>query len=234
MAIKGIVFDKDGTLIDVDRTWLPIYRSILQELFVTDEAGAEVLMELAGYDRIAKRMRSGSAMAGGTTAQLVDIWWAGHSVEERADMCHKLDHDYVVLVEQHLTPLMPLPPIMAALKADGYRLGLATNDSFVSATHHVKLIGLTSLFETIITSDRVKHAKPSGDMIRAFAAQTGLQTYEIAIVGDNSHDLEEARNGGAGLGIGVLSGNAAREDIAHLADYVIDSVADLPQLMRSL
>lgn len=234
MAIKGIVFDKDGTLIDVDRTWLPIYRNILKELFATDEAGAEVLMEKAGYDPVTRRMRAGSVIAGGTTGQLVDIWWAGHNVKDRADMCRRLDHDYVALVEQHLTPLMPLPPIMAALRADGYRLGLATNDSFVSATHHVKLIGLAAHFEAIITSDRVSQAKPSGDMIRAFALQTGLQPFEIAIVGDNSHDLEEARNGGAGLGIGVLSGNAAREDIAHLADYVIDSVADLPQLMRSL
>ena len=234
MAIKGIVFDKDGTLIDVDRTWLPIYRSILQELFATDEAGAEALMEKAGYNPATKRMRAGSVMAGGTTGQLVDIWWAGHSIADRADMCRRLDHDYTALVEQHLTPLMPLPPIMTALRADGYRLGLATNDIFVSATHHVRLIGITSHLEAIITSDRVNQAKPSGDMIRAFAAQTGLQPFEIAIVGDNSHDLEEAHNGGAGLGIGVLTGNATRDDIAHLADYVIDSVADLPRLMRSL
>ena len=234
MAIKGILFDKDGTLIDVDRTWLPIYSGILQDLFATDEAGAEFLLEKAGYDPATKRMRAGSVIAGGTTAQLVDIWWVGLSIKDRADMCRRLDHDYVALVEQHLTPLMPLPPIMAALKADGYRLGLATNDSFVSATRHVGLIGLTLHLEAIITSDRVSQAKPSGDMIRAFAAQTGLQPFEIAIVGDNTHDLEEAHNGGAGLGIGVLTGNATREDISHLADYVIDSVADLPRLLRSL
>ena len=34
--------------------------------------------------------------------------------------------------------------------------------------------------------------------------------------------------------VAVLSGNAGREDIAHLADYTIDSVADLPALLRSL
>jgi phosphoglycolate phosphatase len=54
------------------------------------------------------------------------------------------------------------------------------------------------------------------------------------MVGDNPHDMEEARAGGAGLAIAVLSGNAAREDIAHLADYTIESVADLPALLRSL
>ena len=34
--------------------------------------------------------------------------------------------------------------------------------------------------------------------------------------------------------VGDLSGNAERHDIAHLADYTIDSVADLPALLRSL
>jgi phosphoglycolate phosphatase len=54
------------------------------------------------------------------------------------------------------------------------------------------------------------------------------------MVGDNSHDVEEARNGGAGLAIAVLSGNAAHDDIAHLADYTLGSVAELPAFLRSL
>jgi phosphoglycolate phosphatase len=71
-------------------------------------------------------------------------------------------------------------------------------------------------------------------MIRKFAAHTGLAPAEIAMVGDNLHDIEEARNGGAGLAVAVLSGNAAHHDIAHLADHTLASVAELPSLMRSL
>ena len=47
------------------------------------------------------------------------------------------------------------------------------------------------------------------------------------MVGDNPHDMEEARNGGAGLAIGVLSGNAGHGDLDHLADHVIPSIAHL-------
>ena len=76
--------------------------------------------------------------------------------------------------------------------------------------------------------------KPSGNMIRRFAEITGLPPSAIAMVGDNHHDMEEARNGGAGLAIAVLSGNAGHEDIAHLADYTLASVAELPALLKSL
>ena len=88
--------------------------------------------------------------------------------------------------------------------------------------------------DDIIAADTVPVPKPSGNMITRFAEITGLPASAIAMVGDNHHDMEEARAGGAGLAIAVLSGNAAREDIAHLADYTIDSVADLPALLRSL
>jgi phosphoglycolate phosphatase len=53
------------------------------------------------------------------------------------------------------------------------------------------------------------------------------------MVGDNRHDLEMARAGGAGLAIGVLSGTGTLETLAPIADVVLDSVADLPGFLAS-
>jgi phosphoglycolate phosphatase len=47
------------------------------------------------------------------------------------------------------------------------------------------------------------------------------------MVGDNRHDLEMAKAGGA-LAIGVLSGTGTRESLSPLADVVLDSIVDLP------
>lgn len=234
MSIRGVLFDKDGTLIDVNATWVPVYRHVLMELFGVDLAGAEALMEQAGYDRQAGKFRAGSTLAGGTTRQLVETWWPGLNEPEIAAKSHLLDHGYGQLVREKLTPLMPLEPILTELRGMGLKLGVATNDSHVSATNHMAHHGVIGLFDDIIAADTVAVAKPSGDMIRRFADFTGLPASAIAMVGDNSHDMEEARKGGAGLAIAVLSGNAAHEDIAHLADYTIASVAELPALLRSL
>jgi phosphoglycolate phosphatase len=234
MTIRAVLFDKDGTLIDVDATWVPIYREMLMDIFATDRDGAEALMEKAGFDRATERFRAGSILAGGTTRQLVDVLWPGldeDGVEEKARL---LDHGYTHLVRERLTPLMPLEPIMAELRAMGLILGVATNDSHVSATAHMTQAGVIGHFEAIIAADTVAVPKPSGNMILSFAEKTGLPPSAIAMVGDNHHDMEEARNGGAGLAIAVLSGNAAHDDIAHLADHTLASIADLPALLRGL
>jgi phosphoglycolate phosphatase len=68
----------------------------------------------------------------------------------------------------------------------------------------------------------------------AFARATGLAPSQIAMVGDNTHDMLTARNAGAGLAIGVLSGTGRHEDLAPLADVVLASVADLPAFLQAL
>lgn len=234
MKIEGILFDKDGTLIDVNATWVPIYRHVFIDMFGTDVAGAEAIMAKAGYDKATDRLIAGSILAGGTTRQLVDVLWPGVSPEEHDAMVHKLDHGYRDLVSHNLVPLMPLEPVLSDLRAMGLKLGVATNDVHLSAKAHMTQVGVVEHFEDIIGADTVPVPKPSGNMIRRFAEITGLAPAAIAMVGDNHHDMEEARNGGAGLAIAVLSGNAAHEDIAHLADYTLNSVAELPALLRSL
>jgi phosphoglycolate phosphatase len=57
---------------------------------------------------------------------------------------------------------------------------------------------------------------------------------EVAVVGDNPHDLEMARSAGAALAIGVLSGNSTLEDFGSLPDAVLNSIAELPAYLERL
>jgi phosphoglycolate phosphatase len=233
MAIKAILFDKDGTLIDVTGTWVPAYHQILAELFGTDAQRVEELLVSAGYDPAKGTFRAGSILAGGTTRQLIDIWWPGLDADAVLEKLHLLDVEYRDVALKHLKPLMPLEPILTSLHAR-YRLGVATNDSQASAASHLHELGVAHLFDMIVGSDTVLVPKPAGEMVRAFSAAAGMRPSEVAMVGDNPHDMEEARNGGAGLAIGVLSGNSAEHDLDRLADYVIPSIAHLEALLREV
>ena len=71
-------------------------------------------------------------------------------------------------------------------------------------------------------------------MVDGFRAATGLAAAEVAVVGDNLHDLEMGRAAGAGLLVGVLTGTSLREDLADHAHHVLDSIAGLEELLDGM
>ena len=87
------------------------------------------------------------------------------------------------------------------------------------------------MFDAAFGYDAVANPKPAPDAIHAFCDLTGLKPSEIAMVGDNRHDLEMARAGGTGLAIGVLSGTGTRETLQPLADVILGSIAELPDYL---
>lgn len=234
MAIKAVLFDKDGTLIDSNGTWVPFYKSILETERGLGPEEVEAKMVAAGFNPVTKTFRAGSILAGGTTRQLVEMWWDHETPDMHAVLTKRFNNDFAPLALQHMTPLMDLVPVFDALKALGMKLGIATNDGETSALNHMRALKVDHYFAAIIGADSVAVPKPSGQMVQLFAETAGLAAHELAMVGDNIHDLEEARNGGAGLAIGVLTGNGAREDLERHADHVVSSVADLPHLFGSL
>ena len=234
MKFKGILFDKDGTLIESDGTWIPLYRRVLMRMKGVGETQANQLLALAGYDAASDRMIGGSVLAGGTTKQLVKIWWPDATDSERSRIGGEIDATDKDAVSAKALPLVDLALVFETLKNAGMRLGVATNDSYVSAHRHMVQLGVQHYFDAIIGADSVDDPKPSGDMIRKFAEVTGLERSEIIMVGDNHHDMEEARNGAAGYRVAVLSGNGDRGQLAHLADVTLSNIAELPMHLESL
>jgi phosphoglycolate phosphatase len=114
-----------------------------------------------------------------------------------------------------------------------FRLGFATNDSTGGAEKTLLALGIAQMFDAAYRYDAVANPKPAPDTIIAFADFTGLKPSEIAMIGDNRHDLVMARTGGVGLAIGVLSGTGTRETLEPMADAVLDSIADLPAFLAA-
>lgn len=226
--IRGLLFDKDGTLLDFNRTWFDVVMRLAQTVAPGDE-DARQLVEAGGYDWNTGRFRSGSVVAAGTVADLVDLWHPPGSDADRAAQVATFER----LALAHVRPV-PVPGLQATLEtlaSGSYRLGIATNDSEAGARQSVVALGLASLFDAVIGYDSVPRPKPSPDQLLLFARQSGLAPTAIAMIGDNPHDLEMAHAAGAGLAIGVLTGNSSRADLAPLAHPVLDSITDLPAFL---
>jgi phosphoglycolate phosphatase len=158
----------------------------------------------------------------------VALWYPAANAVERRTLVAGFD---VFTADEGASKSVALPgsrEAVASLHEAGFRMGIATNDSTRGAERTLAALGLAGMFDAAYGYDAVANPKPAPDTVRAFCDLTGLRPAEVAIVGDNRHDLEMAHAGGAGLAIAVLSGTGTRETLEPLADVVLDSVADLP------
>jgi phosphoglycolate phosphatase len=226
--IKGVLFDKDGTLIDFHATWYGVADRMALEAAGGDRARADLLMDMVGYDHGARRFRSDSVAAAGTNADIVDLW---HPDLDREERRQRIAHFDRVTAGEGASAAVPVPGVLEAIRtmrAAGLRIGVATNDSTEGAERTLVSLGVAQMFDAVYGYDAVANPKPAGDVVVAFADMAGLRPAQVAMVGDNRHDLEAGRAAGAGLVVAVLSGTGTRESLAPLADVVLDSVADLP------
>lgn len=226
--IRGVLLDKDGTLIDFHATWYGVADRMALEAAEGDRARADLLMDMVGYDHGARRFRPDSVAAAGTNADIVDLWHPDLDRERRRERIAHFDR---VTAAEGATSAVAVPRVMEAiaiLRAAGMRLGVATNDSTEGAERTLVSLGIAQMFDAVYGYDAVANPKPAGDVVTAFADMAGLRATQVAMVGDNRHDLEAGRAAGAGLVVAVLSGTGTREKLAPLADIVLESVADLP------
>ncbi|MER9331841.1 HAD family hydrolase [Mesorhizobium sp. M0488] len=231
--IKGILFDKDGTLVDFNATWLGVADFMAMDASEGDRWKADRLLAAAGFDFANRRFKPDSIFASGTNLDVVELWFPRLSDEDQMLAVARFNEITSVQGSAMAVALPGIVDTLAALHRKPYRLGVATNDSTSGAEKTLVTLGVAQLFDAAYGYDAVANPKPAPDTILAFCDLTGLKPSEIAMVGDNRHDLEMARAGGCGLAVGVLSGTGTRESLAEIADVILDSVADLPDFLSA-
>ena len=234
MAIKGILFDKDGTLLDYAATWMPLNHHAARLAGGGDEALAEHLLAVGGYDPESGRVRSGSLLAAGTNAAIAACWAAEIPGGNPAELTALLERVFMEGGRRSATPVTALRPLLVRLKARGLALGVATSDSLGGARASLAGFDILELLDFLAGYDSGFAPKPEPGMVDGFRAATGLAAAEVAVVGDNPHDLEMGRAAGAGLLVGVLTGTSLREELSDHADHVLDSIAGLEELLDGM
>ncbi len=229
MKYRGIVFDKDGTLLDFNRTWLPIYRYASLEFADGDERLAETLLTRHGYLADSGRFVGGSLLAAGNNRQIAEQWALELGLTQQADdIARRLDRVFRQQGALRSTPVAGHGETLARLKRSGYELGVATADSRRGIADTLRAFDVLELFDFLAGYDSGHGVKPGPGMVLAFCAQLGLAAETVVVVGDNRHDMEMGRSAGAGLCVGVLSGTGTRADLEPLADIVLDDIGALP------
>jgi phosphoglycolate phosphatase len=234
-SIRGVLFDKDGTLIDFYATWGVAFRAVAADIaaLAGDPGLADRLLSSGGYDLASDTLRPEALLVSGTNEEIVDLWARIPEVGRIPGLSARVYEGFDRFASRPV-PVTDLPALFARLRARGLRLGLATNDFTAPSVTTMKALGVDHLLDFIAGADAGFGGKPSPGMLHGFCIKTGLDPGQVAMVGDSVADLSMARAGAAGLAVGVLTGVASREYLAPHADHVLDSIAGLETLFDSL
>ncbi|MEM7252996.1 MAG: HAD family hydrolase [Pseudomonadota bacterium] len=232
-GVTAVLFDKDGTLIDFHRTWLPAYWAgadwcveVAPRSVTRDE-----LLRLGGYDAERGRCRSDAVLACGTTEELAEIWaeamgWPG-SAGRRIELTERLEAIFQLLSTEGAVAVAGLTETLGALRDAGCVLGVATMDRERPARDTLGRLGIDSFFDFVCGADSGYGEKPGPGMALAFARAVECSADAIAVVGDTPHDMHMGRAAKVRHCVGVLTGASIASELAPLADWVLPSVATL-------
>ena len=232
MAIKAILFDKDGTLFDIQASWLPAYRHGAAALaqWLARPALADELLERTGWERASDRLDPAGLLACASNREIAEAWCALAGQPSDA-LARRVIAELEAEAVRHPIALADVAENLALLRARNLTLGVATMDATWVAEAMLRATKIDHLFAFVAGYDGGHGDKPAPGLVLAFAAQCGLAAGEIAVVGDTPHDMEMARNAGAGLAVGVLTGSGNVSALTPLAHHVIADLGALAALL---
>jgi phosphoglycolate phosphatase len=236
MTLRGILLDKDGTLIDFNATWGPAAYRAMGVLAEGDRGKLEALMRVSQFIEEEGRFLSTSPLVAGSSAHYGPLWAEALGRPATEAFFGEMDELFRVFGLEALSPIGNPAAVVAALSERGLHVGIATNDAERSGRDQAEALGLLPYVSFVAGYNSGFGPKPHPGMVLGFIDRCGCRPGEVALVGDSLHDLHAARAAGA-LAVLVLTGPlglAARAELAPHADHVIETIADLPAWVDGL
>lgn len=245
--IDGILFDKDGTLLDFIHTWgnwserlLARFSALLLERGLPPVGvGLDALWgalraedgSVADYDR------RGPLAMGTVDDMLTILAWQGYREGLSWAEAKTLAADARRWADEQLDATRSarlLPGVLDFLEACrrvGLPLAVVTADETEAAVKHLEWLGIRERFAAIIGTDQVERGKPYPDMALLARERLGLRDGSFAVIGDTEGDMRMAKEAGAGAAIrisaSIASGASSGFADANSADATVATLREL-------
>lgn len=214
-----ILFDLDGTLVDSvgDLAWCGNEMLRLLELPQHDPDAARAWVG-NGVERFVKRVLTGDMTAEPDSG----LFRAGHEIFMQLYANNLSKHSDVY------------PGVKAALERfarSDLHLGCVTNKPEPFTSQLLESLGLLQYFELVVAGNTTPRSKPDPMPLTYAADFFKLEYGDCLMVGDSSNDVAAARAAGFRVAAVPYGYNHGRPIADSRPDAVIDSLAQLPELI---
>ena len=178
IALKAVLFDIDGTLIDSNDAHTQAWMQTLERHG-----------HVVSYEQIRSLIGKGSDKV---FAELLDI-------DSESALAKQITKDRTqLLLSSFMANLNPTPGarlLVQHMRSEGLRLVIASS-SGEELPALLEQAGLQDLLDTSVSSDEIKESKPDGDIIEVALQKAGVQPTEAVMIGDTPYDIAAAKAAG--------------------------------------
>ncbi|MGL4280531.1 MAG: phosphoglycolate phosphatase [Albidovulum sp.] len=174
-ASLAVIFDLDGTLIDS----LPDIHAAVNRLLASEGQAPMVRAEVQSY------------VGDGAPVLIRRVMAArGMEMARHGELAARMVADYTARSCEETTVYPHVAEVLAALKAEGCRLGICTNKPESATRAVLAELGLAGFFQVIVAGDTLPERKPDPTPLLHAARQLGAA--HAVFVGDSEVDARTA------------------------------------------
>ncbi|MGE7695693.1 pyrophosphatase PpaX [Lysinibacillus sp. NPDC094177] len=211
MAVKALLFDFDGTLLNTNDLIIQTFMHVLNERFPGQYSPKDCLKFL-----------------GPSLKQTFSDITPG---EEDAMMAkyreyNELHHDELV------TQYPDVVSTLEQLKDMGIKLAIVSTKRNGMIDRGLSVLGASHLFDILIGTDDVKNVKPDPEPVLLALERLGVNKEDAIMIGDNSHDIEAGHNAGV-RAAGVAWAFKGEEYLQQFKpEYMLHHMTDLFEIVK--
>lgn len=229
--LRAVLFDKDGVLVDINRTWGPATVALLE---LISDADADKLRFLAQALNVSIGQKS---IAPESPLLKIDVAEYGNLFSDLLGQPRSnefdafVDRTYVELGAKFVAFQTDLDRLFNELKRMNYLIGVSTNDFEKSARDQLRDFGC--YLDFVAGADSGWGVKPEPDHILKFAEKYSLTTSEIFVVGDTMKDIQAAIEAESPCAA-ILSDYTSNSDTVFFKTNKISIFSDIEQFVSWL
>ncbi len=203
--IKGILFDFDGTLINTNDLIFKSYDVAFQEVF-NRKIEMEEILTLYGKPLYPSMMKYG----------------------EEGKRLYEIYREYNITHHDELVKTFPgVFEGVNKLAGNGYKLGIVTSKRLYLVKRGLDILGLSDIFEIIVTPDDTKETKPHPEPILLGCEKLGVMPEDAIYVGDSIFDMQAGQSAGTELCAVKYSVTPKAELLKYNPLFFVDTIDEL-------
>ncbi len=226
--VQALLFDFDGTLIDLEERWIiPLFeavREIKRDIDLESiEQNLGIILEKTGGNTnflVVKAIWAISRIAGLNTFQSMRLLL---KLMRRKNQFRKI------------VPLESAERVLGQLRNE-FDMALVTSASSKTVEAAISQYNFFGIFDAVVTRDDVENAKPDPEPVLLACKKLGVDPSQAVMIGDLPGDVEAGKMAGTST-IAILGklGQYTRDYLEKSQpDLLLDSLEDLPQALKEL